>query len=66
MNKRPHRAVKLQLVLIGRLWGPVGGAASERSCGAVAADGFQTDRPLHLSRRRVGPRRARLHETRIV
>lgn len=66
MNERPHRAVERRLVLVGRLGRPVGGAAPERSRGAVAADGLQTHRPLHLPRRRVGPRRARLQETRTV
>lgn len=66
MKERPHSAVERRLVLVGRLGRPVGGAVSERSRGAVAADGLQTYRPLHLPRRRVGARRARLHETRTV
>lgn len=66
MKERPYSAVERRLVLVGRLEGPVGGAVSERSRGAVAADGLQAHRPLHLPRRRVGSRRARLHETRTV
>lgn len=60
MNVRPHGAAEQRLVLVGRLGGPVGGAAPERSRGGVAADGFQAHRSLHLPWRRVGPRRARL------